>query len=210
MDGAQSPAFFVARTSSVGAFECSQDSTQFGGPGTSNDLFGCGDLGCPTTQGTCASTGNCDPLAPCETCEEGFCEDGTTCNAGTCFPLTRGSHDKCKSIRNKSGCNCSFAGELDPADAKYVEGDMETVICSPGSGGCGWCKPLNYWNKKLGVEHTDVWECGSSTTQEANNVVKTDVSQGGVLCCSDEGFEPQPAPEPEPPQEPEPDEGAQE
>ena len=194
MDGAPSPAFFLARTSSVGAFNCSQDSTLFGGPGTSNDLFGCGNLGCPTTQGDCASgSGKCDPGEPCATCAEGFCADGSVCDPGVCYPLDRGSHDLCKALRNKptSSCACYFAGELDPADPKYQAGDMTTVVCQPTSGGCGWCLPLDYWAKKLGAPQADLWDCGTNTTEEANNVVKTDpYSQGGVLCCSDDDFTP--------------------
>jgi hypothetical protein len=153
MDCAVSPAFFLARTSSTGAFNCAPDT--IGQPQSLNDLFGCGDLGCPATQQTCA-------------------------------PLTLGSHDKCKSLKNKptASCECFFAGELPPNDPKYVDGDMETVVCSPNSGGCGWCKPLDYWSKKLGTPFADNWDCGINTTKEAANVTKTDpYTQGGVLCC---------------------------
>jgi len=151
MDCAQSPAFFLARTSSNGAFNCTPDA--IGAPESLNDLFGCGDLGCPATKATCA-------------------------------PLTLGSHNLCKSIKNMPGCDCYFAGELPPADPKYADGDMETVVCKPNPGGCGWCKPVNYWNKKLDVSLQDAWDCGKSSTTEASNVVKTDpYSQGGVLCC---------------------------
>ena len=64
---------------------------------------------------------------------------------------------------------------------------METVVCSPNSGGCGWCRPLNYWNKKLDIDLESAWDCGSSSTQEALNVKKLDAqTQGGVLCCQND------------------------
>jgi hypothetical protein len=183
MECAQSPAFFLARTSSVGAFDCSQDSTKFGGPGTSNDLFGCGDLGCPTTLGKCSGGKNCDPLNACKDCLPGMsCLDQSDCTPKSCFPLTLGSHDLCKSIKVKPGCNCSFLED----DPNTPEDESLNVTCTPNSGGCGWCKTLNYWNKKLGLSLQNNWNCGSNTTQEANNVIKTDPStQGGVLCCMD-------------------------
>ncbi len=143
MDDAQSPAFFLARISSTGAFNCAPDT--IGDPTSSNDLFGCGDLGCPATQATCA-------------------------------PLTLGSHDRCKSLKNKPTTNCSCSWNAEETE----------VSCNPNSGGCGWCKPLDYWNVFLGEDHSDVWDCGSNTTQEANNVIKLDSSQGGVLCCKDD------------------------
>ena len=183
MECAQSPAFFLARTSSVGAFDCSQDSTKFGGPGTSNDLFGCGDLGCPTTLGKCGGGKNCDPLNDCKDCLPGMsCQDQTDCSPKSCFPLTLGSHDLCKSIKVKPGCNCDFL----PDDPATPEDESLEVKCAPSSGGCGWCKTVNYWNKKLGLSLQNNWNCGSSTTNEANNVIKTDPeTQGGVLCCMD-------------------------
>jgi len=156
MLGADSPAFFLTRTSSTGAFNCAPDT--IGDPASINDIFGCGDLGCPA-------------------------------NEASCQPLQLGSHDLCKSLKNKpnSNCQCYFLGELDPGDAEYVEGDLVNVTCVPDSGGCGWCWPLDYWNKFLGVYHDNVWDCGSNTTQEANNVIKTNpYQQGGVLCCKDQ------------------------
>ena len=154
LDGAQEGQFFLARTSSTGAFNCAPDT--IGSPESVNDLFGCGDLGCPATESTCA-------------------------------PLQLGSHDRCKALNYKPtpNCACQFAGELPPNDPKYVEGDMETVVCAPNSGGCGWCKPLDYWAYKLGEDLPETWDCGSSTTEEANNVVKTGPELGGVLCCKD-------------------------
>lgn len=155
MKGAQSPAFFMTRTSSSGAFNCEPD--DIGNMDNNvNDIFGCGDLGCPA-------------------------------NEASCEPLQLGSHDLCKSIKVKPGCNCHFPGELEPGHPKYVQGDFENAFCEPQSGGCGWCKPINYWNKKLGLDQVSTWDCGSNTTQEANNVTKSDPHiQGGVLCCKDQ------------------------
>ncbi|MBM4343154.1 MAG: hypothetical protein FJ100_07220 [Deltaproteobacteria bacterium] len=84
--GGMSPAFFLARTSSTGAFNCSQDSTKFGDPGTSNDLFGCGDLGCGIDFKTYPS----------------------------CDPLNRASHDLCKGLRNDLNCGdwCAHLGKF--------------------------------------------------------------------------------------------------
>ena len=154
MDGAKGGQFFLARTSSTGAFNCAPDT--IGSPNSVNDLFGCGDLGCPATESTCA-------------------------------PLQLGSHDKCKALNYKptASCACQFAGELPVDDPKYAEGDMETVVCQPNSGGCGWCKPLDYWAYKLGEDLPATWDCGTNTTAEANNVVKTGPELGGVLCCKD-------------------------
>jgi hypothetical protein len=189
----QSPAFFVVRTSSIGAFYCAPDT--IGDPASENDLFGCGDLGCPTKQNVCQgnlsvnSQTKCVPDVPCANCTgTQECFDGSSCIEGPCYPLTLGSHNLCKSIQNKptSNCQCYFLGELDPSHAKYVEGDFETVICEPGSGGCGWCKPLDYFAKLYGATYEDVWDCGTNSTKEALNVVKTNpYEQGGVLCCRD-------------------------
>ena len=156
MDGAKSPAFFLTRTSSTGAMNCSPDT--IGSPTTVNDIFGCGDLGCPAT-------------------------------AATCYPLTQGSHDGCKSLKNKptSSCTCAFKGDLDPSNPAYDPGNFTDVYCSPSSGGCGWCKPLDYFNVLLGVYHPDAWNCGSPGSTEANNVTKTSPDQqGGVICCKDQ------------------------
>ena len=154
LEGAKKGQFFLARTSSTGAFNCAPDT--IGSPDSVNDLFGCGDLGCPATEATCA-------------------------------PLQLGSHDRCKALNYKptSNCACQFAGELPPSDPKYAEGDMETVVCTPNSGGCGWCKSLDYWAFKLGEDLPETWDCGSNTTAEADNVVKTGPELGGVLCCKD-------------------------
>ena len=154
MDGAKGGQFFLARTSSTGAFNCAPDT--IGSPDSVNDLFGCGDLGCPATESTCA-------------------------------PLQLGSHDKCKALNYKptASCECQYAGELPSDDPKYAEGDMETVVCQPNSGGCGWCKPLDYWAYKLDEDLPATWDCGTNTTAEADNVVKTGPELGGVLCCKD-------------------------
>jgi hypothetical protein len=153
MVDAPSPAFFLVRTSSTGAMNCAPDT--IGEPTSINDIFGCGDLGCPA-------------------------------NEASCEPLQVASHNLCKSIRNKptSGCTCHFPGDLDPTDPKYKEDDFENVFCTPNSGGCGWCKPLDYYNKKYGVSHPDAWDCGTNSTEEAINVIKSNPEQqGGVLCC---------------------------
>jgi hypothetical protein len=49
-------------------------------------------------------------------------------------------------------------------------------------GGCGdWC---NHLGKYPALSNS--WYCGTSTTAEALNVVKTTSGgQGGVLCCAD-------------------------
>jgi hypothetical protein len=184
MEGAQSPAFFVARTSSIGSFFCAPDT--IGEPESENDLFGCGDLGCPTKQFVCEGNLTQFNQTKCDPDDPAACGANAPCIEGPCNPLTLGSHDLCKSIKNKPGCNCHFLGELPTADPDYVEGDMVNVKCLPNSGGCGWCKPLNYWSKFLGETIEDAWNCGSETTLEANYVVKTSPDrQGGVLCCRD-------------------------
>ncbi|MCO4763666.1 MAG: hypothetical protein KC502_19295, partial [Myxococcales bacterium] len=167
MEGTKEPGFFLARTSSTGAFNCSQDSTKFGDPGTLNDLFGCGNLGCATAQGKCTGDKkSCDPaLTPCV--------DKSTCTPQVCFPLNVASHDLCKTLRHMSGCKCSYTNP--PTNT--------AVKCSPSSGGCGWCKPVNYWEKKLGKTFPEAWDCGKSGSKEAANVVKKHVDLGGVLCC---------------------------
>ncbi len=109
------PAFYLARSSSTGAFNCSQDSTKFGGPGTSNDLFGCGNLGCKMVQGSCTTgSAGCDPLKACATCPAGqSCANASTCKPSVCYPLTTASHDLCKCLRNDKGCGswCNHLGK---------------------------------------------------------------------------------------------------
>lgn len=81
MDGAQSPVFFTTQMSSTGAFECAS------GAGATNDLFGCGDLGCDFTS---------DPNVK-----------------ALCAPLVMSSHDLCKGLRNDLGCGdwCNHLGK---------------------------------------------------------------------------------------------------
>mgnify|MGYP001579639930 CR=1 FL=1 len=167
MENTTEPGFFLARTSSTGAFNCSQDSTKFGSPGTVNDLFGCGNLGCSVAQGKCASSKkSCDPAAV-------PCDDKSTCKPEVCFPLNVASHDKCKTLRHMTGCSCAYTNP--PTNT--------AVKCTPSSGGCGWCKPVNYWEKKLKKTFPEAWDCGTNGTKEADNVVKKHVELGGVLCC---------------------------
>ena len=156
MDDAPSPAFFLTRTSSTGAFNCAPD--VIGSPTTVNDIFGCGNLGCKISE-------------------------------PSCYPLDTASHDHCKAIKNKptSNCTCAFKGDLDPSSPYYDPGNFTDVYCSPSSGGCGWCKPLDYYNVLLGVYHPDAWNCGTNGSEEANNVVKSlPDQQGGVICCKDQ------------------------
>ena len=118
MTGATPPVFFTTQMSSTGSFNCASGAT------ATNDLFGCGNLGCDFT-------GN------------------ATCKA-LCSPLTLSSHDLCKGLRNDLGC-----------------GD--------------WC---NHLGKYPGAPNS--WDCGTDSTAEALNVVKTHPEQqGGVLCCLD-------------------------
>ncbi|MEO7328588.1 MAG: hypothetical protein ABI193_08425 [Minicystis sp.] len=115
MTGAQSPVFFTTQMSSTGAFECSTQA------GATNDLFGCGDLGCdftsnPTVQMLCA-------------------------------PLVRSSHDLCKGLRNDLGCgdwcnhlgkypaltnawNCGNDGAAEALNVTKSQGDQQGgVLC---------------------------------------------------------------------------------
>lgn len=81
MDGATSPVFFTTQMSSTGAFECAS------GADATNDLFGCGDLGCDFTS---------DPNVK-----------------ALCAPLVMSSHDLCKGLRNDLGCGdwCNHLGK---------------------------------------------------------------------------------------------------
>jgi len=164
MDGAPGPAFFLTRTSSTGAFNCAPDA--IGDITTVNDIFGCGDMGCPMKQGTCDNGNNCVPGFPCGDCiGEQECEDGSKCTPSVCYPLTRGSHDGCAGLRNDM-VNCTY----DKEDEKW-EG-----------GWCCWCAHLLYW-----PELDNAWQCGGKGSSEANDAIKTDpYSQGGVLCCKDQ------------------------
>jgi hypothetical protein len=119
MNGAEDPVFFTTQMSSTGAFECATGDT------ATNDLFGCGNLGCNFSSNATAQE--------------------------LCAPLIMSSHDLCKGLRNDGGC-----------------GD--------------WC---NHLGKYPALQN--VWNCGSSTTEEALNVTKSGLGQGGVLCCVDDG-----------------------
>ena len=81
MTGAVSPVFFTTQMSSSGAFLCAT------GAKDTNDLFGCGDLGCDFTS-------NVDVKAKC-------------------YPLTMSSHDQCKGLRNDLNCGdwCNHLGK---------------------------------------------------------------------------------------------------
>lgn len=79
--GATGPVFFTTQMSSTGAFECAS------GPTATNDLFGCGNLGCD------------------------FTSNATVANL--CAPLVLSSHDLCKGLRNDLGCGdwCNHLGK---------------------------------------------------------------------------------------------------
>ena len=81
MNGAVSPVFFTTQMSSTGAFQCST------GVNATNDLFGCGDLGCDFTS---------DPTVQ-----------------QLCAPLVMSSHDLCKGLRNDLNCGnwCNHLGK---------------------------------------------------------------------------------------------------
>jgi len=164
MEGAQSPAFFLTRTSSTGAFNCAPDA--IGDVTTVNDIFGCGDLGCPMTQGKCADGKGCVPGVQCKDCAKDLeCVDGSNCTPSVCWPLTRGSHDGCAGLRN------------DMKSCTYNETTGQW-----GGGWCCWCHHLLYW-----PDQQNSWECGGKGDSEASDVVKTDpYNQGGVLCCKDQ------------------------
>lgn len=90
----------------------------------------------------------------------------------SCTPLQFGSHDECIGIVDRS---CTWTK------------DNNGVIKGSGAMACNWCKTLDYWNFVLKTDYKTAWNCGTSSTNEANNVIKTDPnSQGGVLCCKDQ------------------------
>ncbi len=157
MDGVKTgPAFYLARTSSTGAFDCSQDSTKFGGPGTSDDLFGCGNLGCQMVQGKCTTGSlNCDPLKKCSTCPAGqSCLNKSVCKPEKCYPLTTASHNLYKCLRNDKGCG-------------------------------SWCNHLGKYPSLKNTWSCDD-KSSIASKNEANAILKVDPnSQGGVLCCED-------------------------
>jgi len=79
--GATGPVFFTTQMSSTGAFACAT------GAEATNDLFGCGNLGCD------------------------FTSNATV--AELCAPLVMSSHDLCKGLRNDRGCGdwCNHLGK---------------------------------------------------------------------------------------------------
>ena len=100
MDGAASPVFFTTQMSSTGAFECAS------GVDATNDLFGCGDLGCDFTS---------EPAVK-----------------ALCAPLVMSSHDLCKGLRNDLGCGdwCNHLGKypaLTNAWSCGQDGDKEAL-----------------------------------------------------------------------------------
>lgn len=81
MTGATPPVFFTTQMSSTGAFECAS------GANATNDLFGCGNLGCDFTSNATVKL--------------------------LCAPLGLSSHDMCKGLRNDKGCGdwCNHLGK---------------------------------------------------------------------------------------------------
>ena len=100
MTGATPPVFFTTQMSSSGSFNCASGAT------ATNDLFGCGNLGCDFT-------GN------------------ATCKA-LCSPLTLSSHDLCKGLRNDLSCGdwCNHLGKYPGAPNSWdcgTDGDKEAL-----------------------------------------------------------------------------------
>jgi hypothetical protein len=81
MNGAADPVFFTTQMSSEGAFLCST------GSDATNDLFGCGNLGCNISSDETAQL--------------------------MCAPLIMSSHDRCKGLRNDLFCGewCNHLGK---------------------------------------------------------------------------------------------------
>ncbi|MEC9073032.1 MAG: hypothetical protein VX938_11650, partial [Myxococcota bacterium] len=150
MAGAESPAFFLARATFTPGkpWICSGDTVGTNPPANTDDIFGCGDMGCVTDQFDCKG-------------------------------LQLGSHNGCMGL-NYIGCECD---DSSPA----------TTSCE-GESACTYCYGLDYWEWQMsdearGIQFDDVWECAGGSS-EANNVVKSKSSQGGVLCCQDGDAEP--------------------
>lgn len=163
MDCVGDPAFYLARTSSVGAFKCAPDAV--GDPTTENDLFGCGDMGCAIKTDSCKGDGSkCTSGELCPGCMPGWeCKDGSVCEQGPCHPLTRASHDGCAGLRTDVA-NCTW----DAVKGKWT-----------GGWAC-WCAMPS---PTMG----NTWDCGPKGSTEAAKVVKDNPDvQGGVLCCADE------------------------
>jgi hypothetical protein len=86
------------------------------------------------------------------------------------------------------GCGdlgCDYSGNPDAVTLCYPLTMSSHDLCKGlrNDGGCGdWCNHLGFY-----PELENSWYCGTDTTTEALNVVKTGFgSQGGVLCCADE------------------------
>jgi hypothetical protein len=60
-----------------------------------------------------------------------------------------------------------------------------------GCGNVGWtpdapsCAPLDRSSADLCSSLPTAWSCGTDDMDEANQVIKTDATAGGVLCCRD-------------------------
>jgi hypothetical protein len=97
MDGAEDPVFFTTQMSSTGAFECATGET------ATNDLFGCGNLGCDFSS---------NPTA-----------------AELCAPLIMSSHDLCKGLRNDLSCGdwCNHLGKYPTLTNSWTCGSDTTL-----------------------------------------------------------------------------------
>jgi hypothetical protein len=100
MTGATPPVFFTTQMSSTGAFMCAS------GANATNDLFGCGNLGCDFTSNATVKT--------------------------MCAPLGLSSHDLCKGLRNDKGCGdwCNHLGKYPGAPNSWDcgnDGDKEAL-----------------------------------------------------------------------------------
>ncbi len=100
MTGATPPVFFTTQMSSTGAFQCAS------GANATNDLFGCGNLGCDFTGNATVKT--------------------------MCAPLGLSSHDMCKGLRNDKGCGdwCNHLGKYPSAPNSWDcggDGDKEAL-----------------------------------------------------------------------------------
>ncbi len=100
MTGATPPVFFTTQMSSTGSFMCAS------GANATNDLFGCGNLGCDFTSNPTVKT--------------------------MCAPLGLSSHDLCKGLRNDKGCGdwCNHLGKYPGAPNSWdcgSDGDKEAL-----------------------------------------------------------------------------------
>jgi hypothetical protein len=100
MTGAEDPVFFTTQMSSTGAFLCDTSAE------ATNDLFGCGNLGCDYSSN-----------------EEAV---------ELCYPLIMSSHDYCKGLRNDLGCGnwCNHLGkypELENSWSCGSDGSLEAL-----------------------------------------------------------------------------------